>query len=191
MSMELRLRTLERRVSRLLQFGTIIEVDYPNKRVEVNIGDRESAWLRLSARRAAEDTEWWPPEVGEQVLVFAPNGEISSAVIGNSLYQDDFEVPEDTGTVRRIVLGDGASVRYDKEHSELTVELPNNATIVVAGNAEIEVYGSAAIEAGEEITVDAPSVKLNGGTGCITQESICHFTGNPHGDGSQTVTVGK
>lgn len=191
MSMEQRLRTLERRVLRVIQFGTVIDVDYPHKRVEVSIGERDSAWLRLSARRAAQDIEWWPPEVGEQVLIFAPNGEIASAVIGNSLYQDDFEVPEDTGTVRRVVLGDGASVRYDKESSQLNVELPGNATIVVAGNAAIEVHGSAAIEAGEEITVDAPSIKVNGGTGCITQESICHFTGTPHGDGSQTVTVGK
>jgi len=41
------------------------------------------------------------------------------------------------------------------------------------------------------ITEDANTIKLNGGTGVITCASICPFTGKPHVDGSTTVFAGK
>lgn len=43
----------------------------------------------------------------------------------------------------------------------------------------------------KNITEDADTIKLNGGTGVITCESICPFTGKPHVDGSTTVFAGK
>ena len=43
----------------------------------------------------------------------------------------------------------------------------------------------------KNITNDADTIKLNGGTGVITCQSICPFTGKPHVDGSATVFAGK
>ena len=43
----------------------------------------------------------------------------------------------------------------------------------------------------KNITQDANSIRFNGGTGVITCESICHYTGSPHSDGSKTVFAGK
>jgi len=43
----------------------------------------------------------------------------------------------------------------------------------------------------KNITEDADTIKLNGGTGVITCASICAFTGKPHVDGSTTVFAGK
>jgi hypothetical protein len=43
----------------------------------------------------------------------------------------------------------------------------------------------------KNITEDADTIKLNGGTGVITCASICPFTGKPHVDGSTTVFAGK
>lgn len=43
----------------------------------------------------------------------------------------------------------------------------------------------------KNITEDAGTIKLNGGTGVITCASICAFTGKPHVDGSTTVFAGK
>lgn len=45
--------------------------------------------------------------------------------------------------------------------------------------------------AAANITNDAATIKLNGGTGVITCQSICPFTGKPHVDGSATVFAGK
>lgn len=196
---EQRLRELERRISRVVQVGTVKSVDYENKLVQVTVGERDSAWLRFTTQRAGEDVTWWPPTEGEQVMVFAPNGNILSAVIGNSLYQQTHDAPAEQGTVRRTLMRDGAEWLYDTQAKKLTINLPGDAEINVAGNATVTVGGDAtfnvtgkvAVTAGGEATVDAPKIKLNGGTGCITGESICHFTGTPHGDVSAKVLAGK
>ncbi|KEK29144.1 hypothetical protein [Shewanella xiamenensis] len=43
----------------------------------------------------------------------------------------------------------------------------------------------------KNITEDADTIKLNGGSAVVTCAHICHFTGAPHGDGSSTVSAGK
>lgn len=43
----------------------------------------------------------------------------------------------------------------------------------------------------KNITEDADTIKLNGGSPVVTCAHICHFTGVPHGDGSSTVSAGK
>ncbi|QXN26731.1 hypothetical protein KVP08_009330 [Shewanella putrefaciens] len=43
----------------------------------------------------------------------------------------------------------------------------------------------------KNITEDADTIKLNGGSPVVTCAHICHFTGAPHGDGSSTVSAGK
>ena len=45
--------------------------------------------------------------------------------------------------------------------------------------------------AAKNIAEDADTIKLNGGTGVITCESICPYTGKAHVDGSTTVFAGK
>lgn len=51
--------------------------------------------------------------------------------------------------------------------------------------------GKWSVVAGDEATIDAPIIKLNGGTGVVTGECICHFTGLPHSDVSLCVIAGK
>ncbi|MFH2064992.1 MAG: hypothetical protein ABIK15_07335 [Pseudomonadota bacterium] len=41
------------------------------------------------------------------------------------------------------------------------------------------------------VLIDAPAIRMNSGTGVVTGECICHFTGTPHGDVSATVFAGK
>lgn len=43
----------------------------------------------------------------------------------------------------------------------------------------------------KNISEDADTIKLNGGSAVVTCAHICHFTGAPHGDGSSTVSAGK
>jgi hypothetical protein len=41
------------------------------------------------------------------------------------------------------------------------------------------------------INSEAQDIRLNQGTGVVTGECICHFTGKPHGDISSQVRAGK
>jgi phage baseplate assembly protein V len=155
-NLEQRVRNLERRISRMIQVGTVEEVDYPNQKVRVAVGDqRDSAWLRFTAERAGLDRTWWPPTVGEQVMVFAPNGEMAAGVIGDSLYQQDFAAPASEGTVKRTLMGDGAELLYDQVSNALTVNLPGSATVNIGGDASLQVVGNVQAAAAA-FTFDGP-----------------------------------
>ncbi|MDY0204945.1 MAG: baseplate assembly protein [Desulfovibrio desulfuricans] len=81
-----------------------------------------------------------------------------------------------------IQLEPGVSIAIDPERHIIT--LTDQDARVTAG-------GKWTIQAGVEATVDAPVIRLNKGTGVVTGECICHFTGKPHGDVSATVMAGK
>ncbi|MDE9545436.1 phage baseplate assembly protein V [Xenorhabdus bovienii] len=65
----------------------------------------------------------------------------------------------------------------------ITNDAGNNLTEIVGGYWRINVSGSAHI--------DAKSIHLNKGTGVVTAECLCSFTGKPHSDFSLQVTAGK
>ena len=198
---------MDRRVSRLIRLGVVAEADYTQARLRVRIGKVVTHWLPWITRRAGLDVDWWAPSVGEQVVVLAPDGEFSNGVVLGSVYQANHPAPETNPKVRVTQMADGAVFRYDSEVSVLSIELPGdaqvaitgNATVqvegdlsaMVGGNASLDVGGDLAATAGGTATVDAPGIELNGGAPCVTTGHICHFTGNPHGDGSSTVKAGK
>lgn len=182
--LEQRVRSLERRLARIVQVGVVAEVLPQSARVRVRVGtERLSEPLPFLTQHAGVDRTWWPPQVGEQVLVLAPNGDAVAAVALGSLYQQDAPAPSTDPAVVRVELGDGAVFEYHRDQSRLTAALPGEAQVAIAGDATIEVGG--------EAHIDASAIRLNGGSGCVTGESICHFTGRPHADVSSTVFAGK
>lgn len=60
----------------------------------------------------------------------------------------------------------------------------------ITGNDKLTVGKDLTIQA-KNITEDADSIKMNGGTGVCTGATICPFTGAPHVDVSTTVFAGK
>jgi len=70
------------------------------------------------------------------------------------------------------------------------IEILKDQLTDIKGQMTLKVTKDLIITA-KNITQDADTIKLNGGTGVITCESICPFTGKPHVDGSTTVCAGK
>lgn len=68
--------------------------------------------------------------------------------------------------------------------------IEENDTLNINGKQTITITKDQIINA-KNIKQDADTIKLNSGTGVITCESICPFTGKPHVDGSTTVFAGK
>ncbi|MFH4586416.1 hypothetical protein [Vibrio alginolyticus] len=60
----------------------------------------------------------------------------------------------------------------------------------ITGNDKLTVGKDLTIQA-KNITEDADTIKMNGGTGVCTGATICPFTGKPHVDVSKTVFAGK
>ncbi len=72
-------------MSNIAVMGKVTETDYKTGvgKVKVRIGPDATSeytmdWLR---RRGGNDWEWWAPEVGEQVLIISPDGDLDRAVI--------------------------------------------------------------------------------------------------------------
>jgi len=192
-SLERRVEKLERRVFRLLQPGRIEQAEYATTppRVRVRLADRLSDWVPFVAGRAGNDKSWWPPEVGEEVMVLSPNGEALAAVALAALYHDQRPAPGDRPDLARFTFADGAVFEYDRAASVLSVSLPGEARVQVVGDVTAQVGGNLAATVDGTAEVDAASIHLNQGNAVVTTGHICHFTGNPHGDGSSTVTAGE
>lgn len=159
--LERRLRELERRLLRLVQVGVVVDADYPGKRVLVQIGERESQWLRWTAHRAGADRAWWAPTVGEQVLVFAPNGEALAAVAGDSLYQEDFDAPADDPEIRRTRYGNGTVIELNKRTGVLSVAHPGDVQVAAGGSVRMRAGGNIEIEAAGDVSIRGANVRLN------------------------------
>lgn len=209
---------LARRLANVVRPGAVAEADYERALVRVQFGGATTNWLPWLTRRAGADVDWWAPEVGEQVLILAPSGEPENGWVLPAGYSNAAPAPETTPDVERRTYKDGTVDKYDRSANKRTldlsdstgtvevtngkvtitvadgnvsVELDGDVTVNAGGNAEVNTGGETAVTAGSQATVDAPLIAMNKGTGVVTGESICHFTGNPHGDISGTVTAGK
>jgi len=100
-------------------------------RVLVQIGGASEGsyirnWMPWTTTRAGSDGEWWSPELGEQVLVISPSGNLTQGIIVGSLYRGSltFDADKDGITVRdpihvstdvhKRIYKDGSSVTYDR-----------------------------------------------------------------------------
>lgn len=140
-----RLAELERKMSRLIRFGTITEADYPAARVRVRIGDLITAPLMWLTGRAGNDSTWWAPDVGEQVLVFAPDGVLAQAVVLPAIFQNTHPAPEAIPDVTALHFSDSAVIRYDRAAHHLDVTLPDGASIAVKSTGGIAIEGDVTV----------------------------------------------
>jgi phage baseplate assembly protein V len=198
---QLDLIELQRRLFSLIQLGVIHSADYPNARVRVTLSGLTSGWLPWLTSRAGGDRSWWAPEVGEQVVVLSPSGELAQAMVLPALYQDAKAAPKNTETVHHVAYADGTIIEYDRAAHKLTVNVKGGDVLVTTtGNLNASADGDASIAAGGAINItatdntniDGALVNLNQGTsgGVVCQAHVCAFTGTPHPQGSLTVKGG-
>ncbi|OEU65818.1 MAG: hypothetical protein BA863_09005 [Desulfovibrio sp. S3730MH75] len=186
-SLEYRLGELERQMNNVLRYGAICEADYPNARVRVKCGDNITGWLPWFTTRASNDVSWWAPEVGEQVMLLSPSGDLAQAAVLPSIFQVAHPACADRPTIERKVYDDGAVIEYDREAHQLHAYVPGDALLevdhdvtVVAGNDISATAEGGNIDFTAElgvITVLAKSDKIN----VIAEKS----------DINMTVTEGK
>ena len=164
---------LNRRLANLLRLGTVAEVNHEEAKVRVAIGDLLTDWLPWMTTRAGGDNTWWAPDEGEQVLVLAPSGDLTQAVVMASLYQDAHPPQENTGDVHSITYQDGTKISYNRETHEL------QAILTEEGSARIEAQG------GVTVIAENNGVEITGDTTITGDVSI---TGNVSITGELTTT---
>ena len=174
-----RIGELERRLSNTIRPGTVLEADYAKARLRVTMGDNTSAWLPWLTSRAGEDRTWHAPEVGEQVIVMAPGGELSAGyVMPGGVYKNDYPANADKAEISRTTYKDGAILEYDREAHTHLLQLPEgSATVKVGDDAQTEITSSKILaqigtDAKTEITASKITHSLGSGKVEITSGSV-------------------
>ena len=133
---------LDRRISNLIKFGTVQEADYINAKVRVKAGDILTGWLPWQTHRAGVDVTWFAPEIGEQVLLLSPSGELNQGLVITGLYQALKPPPVATPDKHHTVYSDGAVVEYDRLTHHLKAILPDGATTALTSSGGITLIGN-------------------------------------------------
>ena len=172
---------IHHRLSRMIAFGTIAEVDYEKARVKVTIGEWTTTWLPWATHRAGNDIDWWALEVGEQVIVLSPSGDMAQGIVLGSVYQGEQQqlvsdiAADKRQHIHRIQYQDGTTIEYDRENHRLKADVKGDVEILVSQNLRAEVSGDVEIAVQGALTADvtkAANIKAD----TITLESIGDMT---------------
>lgn len=158
------LTELARRLANLIRYGQVEQADYAKALVRVRCDGYLTGWLPFLTRRAGGDVTWWAPEVGEAVLVLAPDGDPALAAVLPAAYSDDVPPPE--ATPDRAVWRFGSTVTVAVDRASGTVTVTAAATVrVQAPRVEI---------AAEQVEITGHLTVGNGitATGDVTADGI-------------------
>lgn len=173
------LNELERLISNLLRVGVVEAVDTEKMVCRVRTGDILTDWIRWGTDRAGAGRSWWAPVAGEQVIIGAVNGELTTAFVLCSLYSDKNSAPSHSAQAMHKTFSDGAVIEYEPETGELTVTgiqkaTVNAAQIIDATAPEVTVTAST------QINFNTPKVVCSDNLTCATLnvEKGGEMTGN-------------
>ncbi len=159
-----RVEKLERASAQKIVWGTVAEIDFDAARARIEIcpGVRTPLIPWFSAKAGA-NSAWTPPEVGEQVIVFLPNGaEFSGGVFLSGIYSKNFPAPDNRGNVFAHVFSDGARLDYDTDVHTLKAVLPSESTAELTADSVVAHCKTAKLEASESIALDTPETDISG-----------------------------
>jgi phage baseplate assembly protein V len=136
---------IPRQLANLIRFGTVQTV--AGKRVQVQVGGlltRPIPWL---STRAGKTKTWSPPDIGEQVMVLSPNGDLGAAVAIGGIFCDAYDIPRDANANTVVMaFGDGAVLLYDQAAHLLKATLPADGRVVVTAAGGLTFTGDVTID---------------------------------------------
>lgn len=162
---------LLRRLANIIKLGKVVAVNYETQKAKVKIGELQTSFLPWVVGSAGSDRSWKPLEVGEQVIILSPNGELKGGVILPSLYQKSFPCPTPDENMYSMVFNDGSTATFNKGNSSLTVEIKGAVEINIVGNAQITA---------ENASITAKNTTVRGNavvTGNATINGSVHLAG--------------
>ncbi|WP_226093562.1 phage baseplate assembly protein V [Dickeya oryzae] len=123
---------LMRLLENLLRVGVVTAVDPESWQVRVKSGELLTDWLRWNTARAGAFNVWFPPAVGEQVLLGCLGGNPETAVIIGSLFSEAHPAPGNSLKEIVITAPDGARFRYDAVAGALEATGMKTVNVVAA-----------------------------------------------------------
>ncbi|MEG0233191.1 MAG: phage baseplate assembly protein V [Hafnia sp.] len=141
--MNTELTELLRLLRNMIRTGCIIEVDVDKWLCRVATGENQTGWIPWLTMRAGAARTWWKPSIGEQVLLLAIGGELTTAFALPAIYSDENPPPSQSENALVVTFPDGAHFEYDPESSKL----------LISGIKQLVLVAS------EEVFFDTPKVR--------------------------------
>lgn len=133
-----------RRIESIIRFGLIAEVDYAQAKARVKCGEILTDFLPFITLRSGTTRTWSPPTKGEQCVILAASGELTTACIITGLYTQNS--PSHSADEHVIEFADGAKITYNQA----------SGALVVTG------IKTASITAANQIDIDCPTINIKG-----------------------------
>lgn len=133
-----------RRIESIIRFGLIAEVDHAQAKARVKCGQILTDFIPFVTMRSGTTKTWSPPTQGEQCVILAASGELTTACIITGLYTQNS--PSHSADEHVIEFADGAKITYNQANSDLFV------TGIKTAN----------IKAANQINIDCPTVNIKG-----------------------------
>lgn len=151
-----------RRMGNMVSFGTVESVDYAKAMARIRIGDVVTGDLPMMAPRAGGNQTWAPFEVGEQVCVLAPSGNLSTGVIAGALYSDQGAANGDRAGLHRTTYSNGAVIEFDRDSNTFRMNLSGGHVEITAAGG-LTIIGNVTVQG--DVIADGISLKnhLHGG----------------------------
>jgi phage baseplate assembly protein V len=191
---ELALPDLERRQANAIRYGTVAEVDYANARVKIKSGNITTAWLPWAAGRASgAKRRWDPPEVGEQVAVISPGGDLAQGLVLPGVYQSSAAAPSDSADKDSTVYSDGTVIEYDRAAHSLTADLQGTKLYADRDKIELTIGGTVLTLTAGGTTLTTPQLTVDAAqstfTGDVTIEGLLAYQGGMTGSGGSGASI--
>ena len=133
--------TLARMIENLIRFGTIAETQMNPPRVRVKTGELLTGWLPWIALRAGADTDWDPPTVDEQVILFSPSGQLANGIALTGIYSTANPANGEREGLHRRTYRDGTVIEYDSVVHHLNAVLADGGTTNLVSTGGISIVG--------------------------------------------------
>lgn len=132
---------LQRRLSNLVLPGQVTAVDADNHICRFTHGTLTTGWVRWLTTRAGADRDWWCPSVGEQAVLFSPDGEPNQGWVLPAGYSNAFPAPDNDPARHVVAYADGMRIVHEPGRLVLdgwdaggTVEIRAKNVIVKTGD---------------------------------------------------------
>jgi len=161
---------LARRLSNQVVIGKISQIDHKRARYRVKFGNIETDWLPDTQSRSGATRVWEGRDIGEQVIIGSPSGDLSQGVILGSIHTDATQAGNN-GAHHRVIYPDGTTLDYDDENHAYRL------SVTQGGSFELVIGGGVSIKAqGGQLTINAPQgiTLQSGGNVLIKSPDLIH-----------------
>ncbi|WGZ52813.1 phage baseplate assembly protein V [Providencia alcalifaciens] len=155
-----------RLIRNMIRIGVVTAVDV-KKGCRVQIGDLETDWLNWLTVRAGQTRTMNAPSIGEQVLILAIGGELTTAFVLPAIFSNEHTEPSGSLTADHRTYSDGAVIEYEPATGALSAVGIKTANIE-ASECITATTSVVVVNASQQIHLKTPKVICSDNLTCAT-----------------------